>query len=98
MGRQEQLGPPHNRAVHGCPSFSAPPAPTPRKALNVLRKDIIKREEDIIKWEQGDLGPHSGSAVTLNRSPTLSRPAFAGVCIRGLSKVIAKVPFGSDIL
>lgn len=29
---------------------------------------MIKREEDIIKWEFGDLGPHSGSAVTLSRS------------------------------
>ena len=56
--------------------FLATPSPNPGKRHLMGLEDIIKKEEGIIMWDFGDLGPHSGSAVTLSRSPSLSEPLF----------------------
>lgn len=63
QGKAREVGaapsPQQGSSQPACLSLPFPntPSPNPSKRHFVCFEDIIKREEDIIKWESGDLVP-----------------------------------------
>lgn len=63
--------PQHRGAVHRRPlSLPSHPQPQPPGERHLMGlEDIVRKEEDLLRWASGDLGPHSGSGSvgTLSR-------------------------------